>query len=60
MDLGSTQSLIEMSTRNVLKDKALPARKADNLTAICEPMRIDVCPVVSAANPHSRILDFID
>jgi hypothetical protein len=33
MALGSTQPLTEMSTRN------LPwARRADNLTAICEPI----------------------
>jgi hypothetical protein len=38
MDLGSTQSLTEMSTRNVLGSKGRPARKADNLNAICEPI----------------------
>jgi hypothetical protein len=38
MDLGSTQSLTEMSTRNLAGDKGRPARKADNLTAICEPI----------------------
>jgi hypothetical protein len=32
MALGSTQSLTEMSTRNVLGGKGRPARKADNLT----------------------------
>jgi hypothetical protein len=31
MALGSTQSLVEMSTRR-------PERKADNLTAVCEPI----------------------
>jgi hypothetical protein len=35
--LGSTQPLTEMSTRNILGSKVWPARKADNLTAICEP-----------------------
>jgi hypothetical protein len=35
---GSTQSLAEMSTRIFLGDKGRPARKADNLTAICEPI----------------------
>jgi hypothetical protein len=35
MALGSTQSLAEMSTRNLPVGKA---RKADNLTAICEPI----------------------
>jgi hypothetical protein len=36
--LVSTQPLTEMSTMNLLGDKGLPARKADNLTAICEPI----------------------
>jgi hypothetical protein len=37
MVLGSTQPLTEMSTRNLPGgDKGRPARKADNLTAICE------------------------
>jgi hypothetical protein len=34
--LGSTQPLTEMSTRDFPGDKGLPARKADNLTSICE------------------------
>jgi hypothetical protein len=38
MALGSTQLLTEMSTRNLPGDKGRPARKADNLTAICEPI----------------------
>jgi hypothetical protein len=36
--LGSTQPLIEMSTRNLPGGKVRPVRKADNLTAICEPI----------------------
>jgi hypothetical protein len=40
MSLGSTQPLTEMSTRNLPGrgggGKERPARKADNLTAICE------------------------
>jgi hypothetical protein len=32
MALGSTQPLIEMSTRNLPGGKGRPARKADNLT----------------------------
>jgi hypothetical protein len=36
MALGSTQPLREMSTRNLPGGKERPARKADNLTAICE------------------------
>jgi hypothetical protein len=36
MVLGYTQPLTEMSTRNLLGVKGEPARKAKNLTAICE------------------------
>jgi hypothetical protein len=36
MALGSTRPLTEMSTRNLAGCKGRPARKADNLTAICE------------------------
>jgi hypothetical protein len=36
MALGSNQPLAEMSTRNIPGGKGLSARKADNLTAICE------------------------
>jgi hypothetical protein len=38
MALGSTLPLTEMSTRNLPVRKGRPARKADNLTAICEPI----------------------
>jgi hypothetical protein len=38
MALGLTQSLTEMSTMNLPGSKGRPARKADNLTAICEPI----------------------
>jgi hypothetical protein len=38
MALGSTQPLTEMSTRNLPEGKRRPASKADNLTAICEPI----------------------
>jgi hypothetical protein len=37
MALRSTQPVTEMSTRNLPGDKRLSARKADDLTAICEP-----------------------
>jgi hypothetical protein len=37
MGLGLTQPLTEMSTRNLPEGKGRPARKADNLTSICEP-----------------------
>jgi hypothetical protein len=36
--LGSTQPLTEMSTRILPGSKQRPARKAENLTAICEPI----------------------
>jgi hypothetical protein len=38
MALGSTQPVTEMSTRNLPGGKERPVRKADNLTAICEPI----------------------
>jgi hypothetical protein len=38
MALGSTQHLTEMSTRNLPAGKGRLGRKADNLTAICEPI----------------------
>jgi hypothetical protein len=38
MALESTQPLTEMSTRNIPGGKEGPARKADNLTVICEPI----------------------
>jgi hypothetical protein len=36
--LGSTQPLTEMSTRNLPEGKGRPARKANNPSAICEPI----------------------
>jgi hypothetical protein len=38
MALGSTQTLTEMSTRNLPGVKGRPARGADNLTAIYKPI----------------------
>jgi hypothetical protein len=38
MALESTKPLTEMSTRNILGGKGRPARQADNLTVICEPI----------------------
>jgi hypothetical protein len=38
MALGSIQPLTEMNNRNLPAGKGRPARKADNLTAICEPI----------------------
>jgi hypothetical protein len=37
MSLGSTLPLTEMSTRNLPGSKKRPARRFDNLAAICEP-----------------------
>jgi hypothetical protein len=37
MALRSTQPLTEMSTKNLPGAEGRPARKVDNLTAICEP-----------------------
>jgi hypothetical protein len=38
MALRSTQPLTEISTRNLPVGKGRQARKAENLTAICEPI----------------------
>jgi hypothetical protein len=43
MDLGSTQLLRDISTRNLSGGKGRPARKADILTAICEPIVYKMC-----------------
>jgi hypothetical protein len=36
--MGLTQPLKEMSSRNIPRGEALPARKADNRTVISEPI----------------------
>jgi hypothetical protein len=36
--MGSTQPLTEISTRNLPGAKGRPVCKADNLTALCEPI----------------------
>jgi hypothetical protein len=38
MALGSTQPLTERSTKILPEGKGRTARKADNLTVICEPI----------------------
>jgi hypothetical protein len=38
MVLDSTQPVTEMSTRNLPRSKGRPALKADNFTAIYEPI----------------------
>jgi hypothetical protein len=48
MALGSNQPLTEMSTRNLPGGKGRPARKDDNLTAICEP-------IVGASTSHNPV-----
>jgi hypothetical protein len=50
MALGLTQPLTEMSTRNSPGGEGQLARKADNLTAICEPI---VYKNVGASTSHS-------
>jgi hypothetical protein len=37
MALGSTRPLTEISTTNLPRGKKQPARRADDLAAICEP-----------------------
>jgi hypothetical protein len=49
---GSTQPLTEMSTRNVPGGKGRPARKADNLTAICEPIAQRKCGNLDVSQPY--------
>jgi hypothetical protein len=43
MALGSTQPLTEMSIRNLPGGKGRLARKADNLTAVCEQIVEKMC-----------------
>jgi hypothetical protein len=47
----STQPLIEMSTRNFPGGKEGPARRADNLAAICEP-NVWKCGIFILSNPR--------
>jgi hypothetical protein len=51
MALGSTQPLTEVSTRNLPGRKKRPARKADNLTAICEPIVWTKCGSLDVSQP---------
>jgi hypothetical protein len=50
MALGSTQPLTEKSTRNIPGGEGRPARKADNLTTICE---LIVYKNVGASTSHN-------
>jgi hypothetical protein len=51
MALGSTQPLTEMSTINLPGSKERPVRKADNLTAICEPICLENVGASMSHNP---------
>jgi hypothetical protein len=52
MALGSTQPLTEMNTRNLPGSKGRPARKADNLTAIYEPIVYTKCGRFDVSQPY--------
>jgi hypothetical protein len=52
MDLGSTQPLAEMSTKNLPGGKGRPARKADNLADICEPIIYRKCGNLDVSQPY--------
>jgi hypothetical protein len=52
MVLGSTQPLTEMSTSNIPGGKGRPARKAYNLTTICQPI---VSKNVGAPTSHNSM-----
>jgi hypothetical protein len=51
MALESTQPLTEMSIRNFPGDKGRPARNADNLTVICEPIVYKIWKPRQLTNP---------
>jgi hypothetical protein len=54
MALGSTQPLTEMSTKNLPGGIWRPARKAGNLTAICEPIFLEKSGNLEVSQPHGR------
>jgi hypothetical protein len=49
MALESTQALIEMITKNLPGVKGRQARKADNLTTICEPIVYRKCEILDVS-----------
>jgi hypothetical protein len=51
MALGSTQPLTQMSTRNLPGGKVGPARKAHNLSVICEPLSRENVGASTSQNP---------
>jgi hypothetical protein len=55
MALGSTQPLTEMSTRNLPRGKGRPECEADNLTAICGPIVLDVSQPYGPSRPVTGI-----
>jgi hypothetical protein len=52
MALGSTQPLTVMITRNILGGKGRPARKADSLAAIYEPIVKRKCGNLNISQPY--------
>jgi hypothetical protein len=55
-----TQPLTEMSTRNIkiimfLGSKVRPVRRADNLTAICEPIVLNIAQPYRSPRPVTGI-----
>jgi hypothetical protein len=48
---GSTQSLTEMSTRNLPGGKGRPERRADKFIAICEPIAYTKCGNLDVSQP---------
>jgi hypothetical protein len=54
MALGSSYPLTEMSTRNFSGSKERPARKADNLTVICEPIVYRKCEILDVSQTYGR------
>jgi hypothetical protein len=51
MALRSAQPLTEMSARNLPGDKGRSAHKADNLTAICDPIFVEIVGTFTSHNP---------
>jgi hypothetical protein len=57
MALGSTQPLREISIRNLPGGKIWPARRADNLTAICEPIIYTKCGNLDVSQPYGPVTE---
>jgi hypothetical protein len=60
MALRSTQTLTEMSTRDVPGGKGRPARKADNLIAICEPIIWNIWELRRLTTPWASMAYYRD